>query len=171
MKKVILASAIALSFVGMVNTASASATSEVRFIGAVSTVTCDLQAEVDGSVNSMVQLGTAKIDTAATPVEFSLKPKAGQNCDLTGKTADISWGGAFSPNGLKSQSGAADDAWVKLTAINSKVPNSLINSTALTTSWDGPTVINDGAKFRAELNGGKKAGDYHSAAAFAVAYK
>lgn len=172
MKKVIIASTVALSFMGMVNTASA-AHGEVQFIGAVTATTCNLVPEVGGAVNNLVQLGTAGLTTAAPAVSFALKGDANCTALTATDTAEISWGGPFNAQGLRAQSGTATGAWVKLTAVNSKTANQDMTSALSTASFAGNLIISgaDGAQFTATLNGGGTAGDYKSAAAFVVAYK
>lgn len=169
MKKVIIASIVAL---GMSNAFAANG--EVQFIGAVTATTCDLTPEVNGSVNNMIQLGTASTNTAATAVNFTLKADASQsgctNLDDT-KVASISWGGPFNAQGLENQSGAATGSWVELTAVNSKTANEIMTSSKTVADFAGDIINTDGAKFKAVLNGGSAAGDFKSAAAFVVAYK
>ncbi|MFB2832056.1 fimbrial protein, partial [Aeromonas jandaei] len=129
MKKLLIAAAITISFAGAVNTASAS-NGDVQFIGAVTSVTCDLQPEVSGAVGATVQLGTVEASGTGSAVEFSLKTVAGQaGCaSLTGKTATITWAGNLTSNGLGNTGGKANDAWVELKGVNSKVVGTKITS-------------------------------------------
>lgn len=173
MKKAIIASAIAVASLGMMQTASAS-NGEVQFMGAVTATTCDLSPEVGGSVSSMVQLGTASLSTAATPVTFSLKADSSQSgCSAldAAKTATISWGGGFDTQGLTNQNGASTGSWMKLVAQNAKTANQVVTNSALSVDFAGDEIKNNGALFQATLNGGTTAGDFKSAAAFVVAYK
>lgn len=168
MKKVIIASIVAL---GMSNAFAANG--EVQFIGAVTATTCDLTPEVNGSVNNMIQLGTASTGATATAVNFTLKADNSTGC--TGldasKTASIAWGGPFNAQGLENQSGAASDSWVELTAVNSKTANEIMTASKTVADFAGDKINTDGAQFKAILNGGSVAGDFKSAAAFVVAYK
>ncbi|EID0396759.1 fimbrial protein [Salmonella enterica] len=169
MKKAIIASAIAVASLGMMNTASA-ANGEVQFVGAVTSVTCDLQPEVGGSVSNVVQLGTAKPNNpVATPVSFTLAPEAGNTaCTNLTNAADITWAGNFGANGLENQNGTATGAYVKLTAKGTS--DVVMKGTTLTAEFSADQ-IKAGAVFDAELNGGTAPGDFKSAAAFVVAYK
>ncbi|ELF1294343.1 fimbrial protein [Salmonella enterica] len=172
MKKSILSAVIVMSALGGGLNANA-ANGEVNFIGAVTATTCDLSPEVSGSITNMVQLGTAGVSAAATPVEFVLKPNSAQaGCTglLDSNVAEIAWGGQFNATGLENQGGSATGAWVKLTSVNSKA-NGDITSSSLTSEFAGDKIKDEGAKFNATLNGGSTAGDYKSAAAFVVAYK
>ncbi|EAB1739356.1 hypothetical protein O3L50_004601 [Salmonella enterica] len=173
MKKAIIASAIAVASLGMMNTASAG-NGEVQFIGAVTATTCDLSPEVGGSVTSLVQLGTASLNAAAAPVTFSLKADSGQSdCSAldAAKTATISWAGQFNAQGLANQNGTATGAWMKLTAQNAKTAAQVVTDSASSVEFAGDEIKNNGALFEATLNGGAAAGDFKSAAAFVVAYK
>lgn len=173
MKKLIIASAIAMSFMGTVNTASA-ANGDVQFIGSVSGTTCDLVPEVGGAVNKVVQLGTVTPSTAGTAVDFTLKPAAGTTCTgIDSKTASIAWTGQFDGQGLTAQSGTATDAWVKLVAKNSKTADKPMVQGDVSAEFEGAkfNTTGEGAKFSAQLNGGTIAGNYLSAAAFVVSYK
>lgn len=57
MKKLMIASAIAMSFFGGSAVASQG---DIQFFGNVTEVTCDVTPEVDGNVTDLVQLGTVK---------------------------------------------------------------------------------------------------------------
>lgn len=169
MKKVIIASIVAL---GMSNAYAANG--EVQFIGAVTATTCDLTPEVNGSVNNMIQLGTASTNSTAPAVNFTLKADVSQSgCTSLTDTdvASISWGGPFNTQGLENQSGSAAGSWVQLTAVNSKTTNEIMTASKTIADFAGDTINTDGAQFKAVLNGGSAAGDFKSAAAFVVAYK
>ncbi|MII49969.1 fimbrial protein [Salmonella enterica subsp. enterica serovar Bredeney] len=173
MKKIILTTAVIMASLGVINGASA-ASGEVQFIGAVTAKTCDLTPEVNGSVTNMIQLGTAAIGSAASPVDFSLKPDLSQaDCEaLSDSTAvTIGWGGQFNDKGLGIQSGTATGSWVELVSVNSIKTNTSITSSVSSVDFKGDKIKSDGAQFKATLNGGSVAGDYRSAAAFVVAYK
>jgi type 1 fimbria pilin len=169
MKKLIIASAIATASLSMMSTAFASS-GDVKFVGSVTSVTCNLQPEVSGSVNSVIQLGTAAPNAAvATPVSFTLAPEAGNAaCTNLTNAADITWAGDFGANGLENQGGSATGAYVKLTAKGKTDVE--MKGTTLTAEFSADQ-IKSGAEFDAELNGGATPGDYSSAAAFVVAYK
>ncbi|EOU4021579.1 fimbrial protein [Salmonella enterica] len=173
MKKIVLATTVAMASLGMISTASA-ASGEVQFIGAVTAKTCDLKPVVNGSVTNMVQLGTANISQAGSAVEFSLKPDSSQaDCQALANTmtATIGWGGKLNSQGLGNQSGSASGSWVELKSVNSKTANSIITSSKSSSDFAGDKIKSEGAKFSAKLNGSTVPGDYRSAAAFVVAYK
>ncbi|WP_336285297.1 fimbrial protein PefA [Citrobacter arsenatis] len=170
MKKNLLAvSALALA---VMSGSAMAANGEVQFLGVVTDVTCDLIPETGGAVNNLVQLGTVAKNTAGTAVDFTLKADGNQaGCQgLTGK-ATIGWAGPFSTTGLKAQSGLATDAWTKISTVNADTTAVQdITSSKLSTQFDATLLTSDGAKFKAQLNGGAIVGDYQSAAAFVVAY-
>lgn len=171
MKKIFACSLIALGC--MAGTAHAGS-GEVRFLGAVTDTTCDLLPEVDGSVNNLVQLGTAGIDGKAGQKTFKLVLNPAQpDCAALpdDQVATIAWGGMFNEQGLTNQSGLATDAWVNIKTVNATGTQTDINSTSHAADWTGDTLKATGAEFTAELNGGKIPGDFASAAAFVVAYK
>lgn len=173
MKKIVLATTVAMASLGMISTASA-ASGEVQFIGAVTAKTCDLRPVVNGNVTNMVQLGTANISQAGSAVEFSLKPNTSQSdCQALSNTmtAVIGWGGKFNGQGLGNQNGSASGAWVELKSLNSKTANTVITSNKSSSDFAGDKIKSEGAKFSAKLNGSTTPGDYRSAAAFVVAYK
>lgn len=155
---------------------------EVQFSGAVSNTTCDISLVAKGADSIVIDLGTAAINgKLTTPVNFVLQPST--PCSIAGAgsgvgagagaaqtQASISFSGPFDAAGLKPTSGAATDARVKLTAINSTVANTAItqsNNSAAFTLAD----LNKGATFSAALMGGATSGDYHSGVVYAVTYK
>lgn len=175
MKKAIIASAIALSFMGMVNTASAANANEVQFTGAVTATTCAMTPTVGGSVNNLVPLGTASLNGKATSVDFSLMVDAANaGCaalDAT-KTAEIAWTGNLNSQGLTNVSGSANGAWVELKTKNAKTTKvQTINSGKSAMDFAGDEIKTNGAQFTAQLNGGGAAGDFKSVSSFVVAYK
>lgn len=174
MKKNLLAvSALALA---VMSGSALAASGDVQFLGVVTDTTCDVNPGVNGAVNSVVQLGTAPINDKGGTVDFSLKPDMSQaGCqNLTNaSTVTIGWTGPFDGNGLKLQSGAATGAWTEIKTTNATA-NQTINTTNLSADIAGDVFIangGEGMKFTAQLNGGATAGDYHSAAAYVVAYK
>lgn len=171
MKKIFACTLIALGC--MAGTAQA-ATGDVRFVGAVTDTTCDLVPEVSGSINNLIQLGTAAIDGKAGLKEFSLTLNPTQEgCTALpdDKVATISWSGPLNANGLTNQSGAATDAWVNIKTVNATGAQKDINGTDHAADFTGAALKAKGAAFTAELNGGKVPGEFASAAAFVVAYK
>lgn len=170
MKKNFLAVS-ALALVVMSGSALA-ANGEVQFSGVVTDTTCELKPEVNGSVNNLLQLGTAAKGQVGPVVNFALKADAAQaGCNAMVGTATITWTGPFSTTGLKAQSGVATDAWTKIETVNAK-PTAIqgINSGHLSSDFDATKLTTDGAKFTAQLQGGNIVGDYQSAAGFVVAY-
>ncbi|EGB2808526.1 fimbrial protein PefA [Salmonella enterica] len=173
MKKNLLAvSALALA---VMSGSALAASGDVQFLGVVTDTTCDVNPGVNGAVNSVVQLGTAPTNDKGSIVNFSLKPDMSQTgCQnlAAGNTVTIGWTGPFDGNGLKAQSGAADDAWTEIKTTNATVDKT-INTTNLSADIAGDQFIannGQGMTFSAQLNGVTKAGDYKSAAAYVVAY-
>lgn len=171
MKKIFACTLIAL---GCMAGSAQAATGDVRFVGAVTDTTCDLVPEVGGSINNLIQLGTAAIDGAAGKKEFSLTINPTQTSCTTlpeDKVATIAWSGPLDANGLANQSGAATDAWVNIKTVNATGTQKDIKSTDHAADFSGAALAGRGAVFTAELNGGKIPGEFASAAAFVVAYK
>ncbi|MGL4666765.1 MAG: hypothetical protein ACRCWR_02400 [Saezia sp.] len=170
MKKIFACTLIALGC--MAGTAHASQ-GEVRFIGSVTDITCDIVPDVGGAVKDTVQLGRVAIGSVADVVNFKLAPNpTGDEClGLTGKTANIAWTGNFTEAGLANHTGTATDAWVKIDAVNSEGTNKAITSTNTASDWTGDKLLSEGAQFTAQLNGGNVAGNFETAAAFVVSYK
>ncbi|MFB2962667.1 fimbrial protein, partial [Aeromonas jandaei] len=141
------------------------------FIGAVTSVTCDLQPEVSGAVGATVQLGTVEASGTGSAVEFSLKTVAGQaGCaSLTGKTATITWAGNLTAQGVGNQGGRATDAWVELKGVNSAATTPVTASSSRV-EFEGNKINSEGAKFTAALKAGTAVGDFKSVTAFVVAY-
>ncbi|AOV96341.1 hypothetical protein A9798_04860 [Edwardsiella hoshinae] len=173
MKKTIIASMVSLAAISMFASYATAATGDVQFIGAVTATTCALTPEIAGSSNPIIQLKDVATNATGTAVDFTLKANGTAGC--TGldnsKTAEIAWMGQFNSEGLMNQGGSATGAWVKLTAVNSKTPNTDITAASPSASFAGDAIKNTGAQFKAVLNGGATAGDFRSVAAFAVAYK
>lgn len=173
MKKNLLAvSALALA---VMSGSALAASGDVQFLGVVTDTTCDVNPGVNGAVNSVVQLGTASTNGKGSIVNFSLKPDMSQTgCQnlATGNTVTIGWTGPFDGNGLKAQSGVADDAWTEIKTTNATVDKT-INTTNLSAEIAGVQFIannGQGMTFSARLNGVTKTGDYQSAAAYVVGY-
>ncbi|HDX9289568.1 fimbrial protein [Escherichia coli] len=171
MKKLMIASAIAMTMAA--GSAMASQQGDVQFFGNVTANTCDVTPEVGGNVTNMIQLGT--VSTNGTGKEIPLVFKAtdanGGDCQsLTGKTATVAWGGPLTDRGIANQGGIANDAYVILTSTNAKSNQAVIKDNSAV-AFDAGKVINDGFAFKAQLKGGSTAGDFKSAAAYAVTYQ
>lgn len=183
MKKVLILSTLALAcFSG---TASA-ASGEIQFLGAVNSVTCDVDVVVGGSINKLIQLGTAKVNTAGTPIAFSLKSKGDYTggepagpveCgSLTaGDSVNITFAGNIDDKGLMNAAGRSAGAYVQINAVNEKDGNTGPIVKGDNTRFFSGDKFNSktavGAEFTATLVGGSTAGDFQSVTAFAVAYK
>ncbi|MFB2832545.1 fimbrial protein, partial [Aeromonas jandaei] len=85
-------------------------------------------------------------------------------------TATITWAGNLTSNGLGNTGGKANDAWVELKGVNSKVVGTKITSSTASVEFDSDEITKNGAKFAATLTGGTVVGDFKSATAFVVAY-
>lgn len=173
MKKLLALSALTLALISGTATAS---NGEVRFIGAVTDVTCDLVPSVDGNVSNLIQLGTAAVNGDATPVNFSLKSGGDAGCAALTDTdvVKISFAGELTDAGLGAQSGLATDAYVTILSKNAAADNTAIISKGSDTREFAGDLFKDanavGAQFEATLHGQSEAGDYQSALAFVVAY-
>lgn len=171
LQNIVLSSAIAAAM--MASIAHASDNGEVQFMGAVSAKTCDINATVDGAVKNLVQLGTVTANGGISEKEFQLKLKDAATCDLTSlNKAFVTWNASsLNATGLANLNGTAKDAKIELIALNSKTPNTMVNSTANDVEFVSATVKTDGFKFKAKLTGGAKKGTVDTAAAFAVRYE
>ncbi|EOA1533959.1 fimbrial protein [Salmonella enterica subsp. enterica serovar Braenderup] len=172
MKKLIIASAVALS---LASVASHAANGTVNFTGTVTAPTCDIVVGGPASGGSnTIDLGSVIVDGDGTAKDFVLKASPTVSC--TGHTGDVevSWQtAAMSEKGVVS-TGTATDAFASLTAVNSKKPNQPINSTNNAVLFSGDDLKSDtgaGLQFKAQLHGGKVAGAYQSTISYMVAYK
>lgn len=176
MKKLFSLSALSLV---LLSGNALAANGEIRFVGAVTNVTCNVVPSVNGSTNNVVQLGTASLSTPATAVNFSLKSDGLNDCDSIEEAGNvvISFAGSLTEDGLANQSGLATDAFVQIKSVNATETDSE-NSNAIKSGDDRRTFAGalfktaaaDGAKFTAQLHGKTAKGDYQSAISFAVAY-
>lgn len=183
-KSAIILSALSLALLsGTTSAATDDVTPQdnIRFVGAVTAVTCDLEVDVNGSVTNMVQLGTVNKNSTGKDVNFKLKPKADQdpaNCDWgTGvgalTQAVIGFAGPLDAEGLKNQltgSGVATDAYTLITAVNGDKTTALKQGDA-TRTFTTADLESEGAQFTAKLQGKDEAGLYQSALAFNVYYQ
>lgn len=151
---------------------------EIRFIGAVTDVTCNLVPSVGGSVNNTIQLGTASLTTPATAVDFSLKSDMAADCSALqdDDVVSIAFMGPLNDAGLANQSGLATDAIVEIKSVNATAAADntvVIKQGSDKRAFKGSlfsTAGAAGAQFTAQLVGKTEQGDYQSALAFAVSY-
>ncbi|WP_053289536.1 hypothetical protein [Escherichia coli] len=183
MKKLIIASAIAMTMASgaaMAADANTAQTGEVTFIGSVTAKTCDLAPSVDGIMTDVIDLGTIEVGGDGYEKSFALVKKPDTTCTLeAATTADVTWGGKFTAEGLANTQGTAEKAHVVLTAKgydDAGNDDKLITSATQTVNFKkAQDKLNaDGLKFTAQLksdqNGGT-AGTFLSTAYYAVAYK
>lgn len=151
---------------------------EIRFVGAVTDVTCNLVPSVGGSVNNTIQLGTASLTTPATAVNFSLKSDMAADCSTLqdDDVVSIAFMGPLNDAGLANQSGLATDAIVEIKSVNATAAAdnaAIIKQGSDKRAFKGElfsTAGAAGAQFTAQLKGKTLQGDYQSAIAFAVSY-
>ncbi|HAX4953552.1 TPA: fimbrial protein [Escherichia coli] len=173
MKKIILASAIAMSL--LATGANAAQNGQITFLGAVTQDTCDLSPEVNGAGVNQIDLGTVKIGAAnGTPVDFKLvkNPAPTNTCTgiTAGKIATVSFMGNLTNQGVENQGGSATGAYAVLVAKNAQTANSEIKAGKDSVTFDATKLNTDGFQFSAELKPGQTAGDFRSAVSYAVAY-
>ncbi|MBS9139699.1 hypothetical protein KEQ58_23630 [Escherichia coli] len=182
MKKLIIASAIAMTMASgaaMAADENTAQTGEVTFIGSVTAATCDLAPSVGGVMTDVIDLGTVDVGEPGVEKPFALVKKPGTACTLTAtNTADVTWGGKFTAEGLANTQGTAEKAHVVLTA---KGYNEAGDSDQSITSADQTVKFEkaqdklnaDGFKFTAQLKSetGGTAGTFLSTAYYSVAYK
>ncbi|MED0168984.1 hypothetical protein RCU48_08330 [Escherichia marmotae] len=178
MKKLMIASAIAMTMAAgsaMAATDMGSQQNEIRFLGAVTEVTCDIDAVVDGAVNNVVQLGTVKKGEEGQVKNIVLKAKAGTTCEsLDSKTATITFNGPLGDEGLDNAKGTAKGATVALIAKNGKTQNQSITKELTKIDFDANKVNNEGYQLTAQLKSDEttgSAGTFESALGYAVTYQ
>lgn len=191
MKKSMIASLVAL---GLVSGLAQAADKEIKFVGSVTAVTCDIEPSVDGSDTMMpntIQLGTVATGETGKVVDFRFKPSvtAGNqsSCDnmQDNGTVSLTWtGDTFSSKGLGiipvldangnlSGTAQATDAFVEITPKNAKTAGSFIQASNTTHEFAPSTLKagGDGLQYQAVLQGGQVAGAFQTAAKFNFSYK
>ena len=170
MKKTLLAMATIASL-GMISTAQAATPNEVTFIGAVSAKTCELVPEVNGSINNLIDLGTAAPTKKGTLVAFKFTAKTPADCATAAMTTTMQWsGGALGAAGLEMTSGTAKGTFVTLTA-KPAAGDVIIKNTSDSAAF---TVadLTAGLDYTAVLDATSGvAGNFRTAAAYSVSYK
>lgn len=155
--------------------AFAGNTGEVRFIGSVTTATCNFNAEVNGVVKDTIDLGTMSVnDNEGSLINFSLAPD-NQDC-YTKTSGDVSWQTAgFTSTGIANMNGSAEGVAIELVAVNSTSPNTHITANNQTAAFgDGSAEIgkfNFTTRMIKENNATVVAGTVLAVASYAVAYK
>ncbi|ECN9266965.1 fimbrial protein [Salmonella enterica subsp. enterica serovar Typhimurium] len=176
MKKIIVASALALGL--MSNVASAN-TGEVQFIGAVTDQTCNIYPEVDGVIKSTIDLGTMKPDGSGTKeVNFRLIPDPSEADCLTKTHASVGWQSAgFNSAGLINMKGDATGVAIELTALGTAKGEQKITFNSQNAEYgsaSGTDKLTEFA-FKTKLvksgTANATAGTVISSASYAVAYK
>lgn len=177
MKKLMIASAIAMTMAAgsaMAADAAGNQQNEIQFLGAVTEVTCDIDAVVDGAVNNVVQLGTVQKGKNGQEKNIVLKAKTGTTCaDLDTKTATITFRGPLGTTGLENANGTAAGATVALVAKNSTTANQSITKDLSQINFPANLVNSDGYQLTAQLKSAAtgSAGTFESALAYAVTYQ
>lgn len=177
MKKLMIASAIVMAMAAGSAMAAGvgNQQNEIQFLGAVTEVTCDLDAVVDGAVNSVVQLGTVEKGKEGQEKNIALKAKSGTTCSgLADKTATITFRGPLGDKGLENADGTAAGATVALVAKNGKTPNQNITKGVSSIDFQADKVNTEGYMLTAQLKSDAdsgKAGTFESALAYAVTYQ
>lgn len=182
MKKTIIASVVALVIAasGMANAAPAdknAGTFDLNFAGTVSAVTCALEPTVDGvQGKNDIQLGQTEPTQKGQDISVVFKPTAAAAATCANATNNgfvMQWsgvGGKFDSNGLKAASGAADDAYVQITAVNAQ-NNVMANAENFQFIFDNSKVTGDGLQYKVNLLGGTKVGDMTATAQVKHWYK
>ncbi|ELQ4184712.1 hypothetical protein QSO38_002250 [Escherichia coli] len=188
MKKLFIASAIAMTMAagsvmaaddggGQAVQAPGNQQSEIQFLGVVSSVTCDINASVNGNATNIVQLGSVAVGSEGKPVDFALKAKDATQPGCAGlgtKVANIVFQGPLGDLGLENGTGTATKAHVSLKTLNAKDTNEVdIKKGSNTVTFPGDAVVGEGYKFQAKLvseTGGSE-GTFDSALAYAVTYQ
>ncbi|ELF95376.1 hypothetical protein [Escherichia coli] len=178
MKKLIIASAIAMTMASgaaMAATATNNMSGEVQFIGSVTAETCDLVPSVGGATKNTIDLGTVTANETGNPVDFALVKADAAACTTmdAAMAAEVTWGGQFTPEGLSNTGGTAAGAIVLLDAMNAGTTPESINSAKQTVIFKEvkDKLDNGGLKFQAKLQGGAAPGTFLGTAYYAVAYK
>ncbi|HCQ4576759.1 TPA: hypothetical protein OKV73_004631 [Escherichia albertii] len=180
MKKTTIASLIAFGIFSGYACAGDAGTGQVEFIGSVTATTCDVSAIPQGgafNAKSAINLGSVKVGSSGEEKIFSIKANnpADEGCRSLSKTntAVIKMSsGAFTPSGLGAVSGAASDAYVKLTSVGAKQDMTITSANKDNgVSFVSSKLINEGFQFKAALHGGQKKGDFRTATNFTIDYQ
>lgn len=191
MKKSMIASLVAL---GLVSGLAQADDKEIKFVGSVTAVTCDIEPSVDGAdtmLPNTIQLGTVATGERGNVVDFRFKPSvtAGNqtSCDnmQDNGTVSLTWTGdtfsgkglgiipALDANGNLSNTAQATDAFVEITPKNASNGGSFIQASNTTHEF-APSALKtggDGLQYQAVLQGGQVAGAFQTAAKFNFSYK
>ncbi|EBF0937227.1 fimbrial protein PefA [Salmonella enterica] len=155
----------------------------VRFLGTVSQITCNLVPYVNGSATNVVNVGVVSVGTAdaytqGAKIPFTLKPdnkntNQDAGCPAITDTinANISFMGALDAKGLNNQSGTAKDSYVSIVATNADENTKAVVQGNNVRVVAGKALKEQGAMFTAQLFGGLTAGSYESAIAYQVQYQ
>ena len=180
MKKTVIASLIAFGMFSGYASAGDAITGQIEFIGSVTATTCDVSAIPQGgafNAKSAINLGSVKVGEQGEEKTFSLKANnpADAGCVALSKmkTAVIKMSsGAFTPAGLGAVSGAAKDAYVKLTSVGAAQDVTITSANKDNgVNFTASKLVADGFQFKAALQGGQAKGDFRTATNFTIDYQ
>lgn len=155
--------------------AFAGNTGEVRFIGAVTSATCNFTTEVNGVVKDTIDLGSmATNEKESKEVKFQLVPD-GQEC-FAKTSGVVGWQSAgFTANGLANMNGTAKGVSIELVAVNSTNANTAITSNNQNAQFgneqDGIGKFEFSTRMVQVESQAVEAGSVLAVASYAVAYK
>lgn len=180
MKKNLLA--IILGGAAFTSTNTFANTGTINFNGKVTSATCTINPEVNGSTTSTIDLGQLVMSSASgTAVEFKLKPAAGSTDCLAKTNARIEWSGSMNGGGFNNTAtgnNAAKGFHMTLRATNAGNGSTGANITNSYSAVDyAHTAAIQSFNYTAQMKkdtsapaGGYKAGLFTTSASFSVTY-
>lgn len=155
---------------------------ELRFIGSVTSSTCDVMVWNGGVQNNNIYLGIVPPFEMADErwVFFHLKPDLTmEGCrNLSNNIIRVNWVGPFNNaegiGGLSNISGSADEAFMLLVSGNATTVSGevYINARNTYSEHEGDVFVSEGAWYGAQLIGGRsgQTGTFVSSASFLLSY-
>ncbi len=142
----------------------------------VYTSNCEVAFFQDGSPVTIVNIGNATLNAGEKGPEIyiTMKPTDTyeRNCLAhSARPADLAWAGNLGSKGILPQSGNAvgSGAYIEFRALNAQ-STLTITSNRPSVKFDPDLLLTDGYQFKLQLIGGKKAGTFYSAIAWAVSW-
>ncbi|EES0777464.1 hypothetical protein QA364_RS17815 [Escherichia coli] len=139
---------------------------------------CEVAFFQDGSPVTVVNIGTATLNAAEKGPEIyiTMKPtdKYEQNClEQSARITEVAWTGNLGSKGIVAQSGDLRNsgAYLELLPLNDQKKRPVTNAQGRNIlHFDPDLLISEGHQYKLQLVGGKKAGAFYSAIAWAVSF-
>ncbi len=139
---------------------------------------CEVAFFQDGSPVTVVNIGTATLNAAEKGPEIyiTMKPtdKYEQNClEQSARITEVAWVGNLGSKGIVAQSGPLRNsgAYLELLPLNDQKKRPVTNAQGRNILlFDPDLLISEGHQYKLQLVGGKQAGAFYSAIAWAVSF-